>query len=303
MKLSQTLSALLLGSALVLTGCGGSSSSSDSTTDDSTGGNDSQQESTLSAAGLAGKSLYLYGYNENGLPGDSRITWVISEDGTTVDAVEDGEAVVEDAIFTVNGNTISVTFEEDGNSETVAYEVAAIDESGLYVFNIDDVGDDSRDPYPEFGAFAEQADDGAQVLTDALGTVLPTNAAISAHPWYSVDVAQWGAECWSIDTFNANGTISSTFVEDGEVQSLSGAAYSFAGNVISYSFEWEGETITGADTLLYFTDSITIKQWYPDGDINEPLAATVSFKSKQDAIDFAATHGVDCSTYYDQLEQ
>ena len=61
------------------------------------------------------------------------------------------------------------------------------------------------------------------------------------------------------------------------------------------------EEHTFEDTVIALTSNFMIIQYHEDGDENAPLVAERSFTTKQDAIDFAASYGEDCSTFFDQF--
>ena len=288
MKLSLTLSTLLLGSALMFTGCGSDSDTTPTTT------GATEQAVKLTASMLAGKTLSVYGYQNGGTAGDNRMSMIVSDDASTCDikSPDLSEVYADDAVLSVTDDSLTISF--DGN--TVSYSVVSIDDNGLYVTNTANMGN-SIDAYPIVMAFETQADTGAALLNSLATATTVTSAKLSAAPLYSVDFGSGWAECWAIDTFKTDGTYSGIAI-DGELETFT-ATYSVSGNVISLS----GVDGVSTTSVLSLTDDLMITSWSYDDEGGSGVGGTRSYTSKQDALDFAMSYGEDCSGYFTQLEE
>ena len=253
MKLSLALSALLLGGAVIMSGCG---TSSDSTPADSntsaavgdgsgTAGGDTNESSApaFTTAMLAGKTFYTYGLWVGGQEAETENRFVVTFNADASGCNVHNHSDSEGDTFSVNGtNSINdgkMHWHTDGMSDMTATAVKIFEDGSFIATMIDP---DHYDPYAILFSTTERADKGQTVFDDYLAAQTMDKATITANPWYSLDWSELdnseggGVLCHALFTFKSDNAIDVAWVdESGHTQTMTDfSTYVISGNRLEF---------------------------------------------------------------------
>jgi hypothetical protein len=233
MKLSLALSALLLGGAVMMSGCGSSSSSTPSgDTTNTVTDTDTSENSVpvFTTAMLAGKTFYGYGIyaDASGVTPEYRIIATFNADASQLNAHNFPDA--EDTFSVDVANSIvdgKMHWSADGIVNQVATAIQILDDGSFFMIANDSL---HPDPYPVLFSATELADKGQAAFETFMAAQALSKETMTANTWYGVDWAEYdlndqtgNLNCQALWLFNEDDTIDASYMDNGQLKTIEDA--------------------------------------------------------------------------------